>query len=151
MAFSCDILASGTGFWTRPMGSWTAVILLDGWFFVEIAPGFLFPKDAHARGLDVPALFIGSEQFDVYQPAHLDAGWNIGEASKRLSRENKQVASSEYHVLPGSRHQNFTDVGLWMWEPLLRKSKMIGTCPYDETYLKILNLTLDFLHRITKQ
>jgi hypothetical protein len=77
-----------------------ACILLDGWFHIEVGKGFDFPKEVHEHGLNIPALFIGSEQF-----ANRLA---LSNATVRLYDNNTRKDVSQYHVIKDSRHQNFT-------------------------------------------
>lgn len=121
---------------TKRPNTYTACLLLDGWFYIDLGEGFKFPEPAHAKGLDIPALFIGSEQF---------ANWDgIAKATAELAMSNTHSAGSITHVLQGSRHQNFTDVGFWLPTSLLSKVRMTGVCDYDEKYHELLNMTLTF-------
>ena len=96
-------------------------------------------------GLHIPTLFVGSDQFRNYP--HLNAA-TVGLAAKtKLSSPVEPVC----HVLPDSRHQNFTDVGFWLPVWLLRYVGAVGKCDYDNTYDEILKLTQSFLKTHTNK
>jgi len=117
---------------------YTACMLLDGWFFIELSGvKFDFPAEAHEKGLSIPALFIGSEQFANYT--------GLAEATNRLAAHNSHPKGSVSHVLEKSRHQNFTDVGFWLPVTLLKWSTAVGMADYDLTHQQILDITTQFL------
>ena len=117
------------------------------WFHIDlctsISPPIDFPPEAHTSGLSVPALFIGSEQFAAMR--------GLAEATQRLVASNSSDRGATAHVLQGSKHQNFTDIGYWIPVWLLRKVKAVGACDYYETHKRILSLTYEFLesHTVT--
>jgi predicted esterase len=123
---------------SRRAWAFKACMLLDGWFFIDI-PGkaaFHFPNETHENGINVPCLFVGSADF-----AEKD----------KLSAATTQLhyscpTGSEYHVIEGTKHQNFTDVGFWLPIFALKSVGMIGRdCNYYESYREILRLTSNFL------
>lgn len=119
-------------------------ILLDGWFRIDLQNhSFDFPEEVHTKGLSLPAMFIGSEQFKKWT--------TCSDATNKLAASNTYPTGSISHVLEGSRHQNFTDVGFWISTRILKWSGMIGSCDYDMTYKRILDLTTDFLDDHTKK
>lgn len=124
-------------------GVFVACYLLDGWFYIDLGGGTTFPAEAHEKGLDVPALFIGSEHF---------ANWkSCASATAELSKKNSHPCGSSCHVIPGSRHQNFTDVGFWLSTWVLRKVNMIGPCDYLHQYQNVLKISTAFFNLHTKK
>jgi hypothetical protein len=57
---------------------------------------------------------------------------------------------SEWHILPGSKHQNFVDVGFWVPARLLRRLRMLGACDYHDNYRKLLDLQTAFLRKLVQ-
>lgn len=130
---------------TKRQGAYKACILLDGWFHLEkFSPdmeAFDFPAEAHKKGIGIPALFIGSQEFAGKE--------GIASATQRLITKNSSTAGAVAHVLERSKHQNFTDVGFWVPAWVLQRIGAIGTCDYYTTHLKILDLTHNFLQSHT--
>lgn len=129
----------------RRPDAYKACILLDGWFHIEITTDtvkpFDFPPSVHLSGLSIPALFIGSEQF-ASRPG-------LADATNNLAISNTSDSGSVTHVLAGSKHQNFTDVGYWLPGWLLQKIGATGKSDYYKTHHQILTLTHDFLKKHT--
>jgi predicted esterase len=121
---------------TKRKGAYTAALLLDGWFYIDLGEGMVFPTEVHTQGLDIPTIFIGSEHF---------ANWKTcANATAELVKKNSHSVGSVYHLIQGTRHQNFTDLGFWLPVYLLKKLNMIGSCDYDGKYDEVLDLTLSF-------
>lgn len=128
--------------------AYKACILLDGWFHIDLADikslnttrHFDFPAEAHKTGLDIPALFIGSEQFAQRE--------KLADATNRLAKNNRSKVGSTTLVLEGSVHNTFCDVGFWLPIRLMRWLKfsfLVGSCDYLPTYQRILLETRQFL------
>lgn len=116
---------------THP-SEYTACILLDGWFHIDVGEGFDFPKEVHDAGISIPTLFVGSAQF-ADMPG-------ISKATANLSHDK-----SAAHILTKSKHQNFVDVGFWLPAWLLRKVGAVGECDFYATYTELLMITRNFL------
>lgn len=119
------------------------VILLDGWFYIDLSAikslnttrGFCFPAKAFEIPLNTPALFVGTEAFS--KNAKLES------ATRLLASNNTH--SSTYHVIAGTEHQNFCDVGFWVPSWLLKKFKVVGKADYLTAYTDLLVLVDNFL------
>jgi hypothetical protein len=126
---------------SKRQGAYKACILLDGWFHIEkffpTMEAFDFPAEAHSKGIHIPALFIGSQEFAGKR--------GIATATQRLVTSNSSKAGAVAHVLENSKHQNFTDVGYWVPAWILQRIGAIGACDYYTTHLQILELTHEFL------
>lgn len=151
---------------TRHPNAYQGCVLLDGWFSIDLSayPGwgdekFDFPPEAHSseRGLPVPCCFIGSEHFQRWD--------HVASATQRLARKSGAPVTeidaeasavdasgggsgSEWHVLRGSKHQNFCDVGFWIPARLLRLLKMTGRGDYHQFYADLLRLQVAFLQKL---
>jgi len=122
---------------TKNPALYAGAILHDGWFHIDLSKssGFEsdFPSEAHANGIPVPCLFLGSTHFKNIE--------KLSRATKRL----QDKSSAEVHVLPGTNHGNFSDVVWWIPNKILHMVRMIGPSDPHDTYETVLTLTLNFI------
>ena len=129
----------------RHPGEYRAVALIDGWFSINLAevPAarsdrvIAFPPEAHAQGLSCPALFVGSEHFAT-RP-------HLATATQHLIQSHK--TQCEAHVISGSFHQNFCDLGFWVPCWLLTRVKAIGPTSFHDVYAQHLALIVNWFQR----
>jgi pimeloyl-ACP methyl ester carboxylesterase len=115
-------------------------ILLDGWFYIDVSESagieYEFPEPAFQSGLKVPAVFINSQKF---------AGMSkLYAATTKLAKTSRH--GEEMHVLPGTGHQNFSDVIFWFPKFLLKY--FVGTAHPVDAYREIVHLSSEFLTRV---
>jgi len=121
-------------------GVYKCCVLWDGWFHIEIGGHRVdMPAEAHENGLDIPALFVGSEQFEGFT--------NLADATKRLQAKCRDA---EVHVPKNTKHQNFADVVWWINEKTLKKMGMIGSADAIGAYCDIVQITRDFVLKHSK-
>jgi predicted esterase len=145
---------------TRHPSAYRGAILLDGWFFINLAnyPGWgddqiMFPPEAHAKPAalrSIPTLWIGSHSFqsgEQGQPTRTLAA----SAGAPVPGTTGAQPLSEWHVLPDTYHQNFCDLGFWLPARLLRRLKMIGPCDFHTTYADLLGLQTNFMRKVHAQ
>ena len=121
-------------------------IFLDGWFQIGVPSKGLdidFPPDAFAtetnKGLDIPSLFINSAAFERWKKGY--------DSTVRLANQVSE-SGSEMHVIPGTMHQNFTDLLFLVPKWLLRKSpKFFGMGDAHEynVHELVMNWTFQFI------
>ena len=132
----------------RHPNDYTACILLDGWFSIDLSDfksanssrRYDFPPEAHEAKLCIPSLFIGSETF-----SRVD---HLADATRRLAqnpRKGLNPEKIEFHVLAGTKHHNFCELGFWIPPSILQKLRILGKGDFLENYGKILDLTFQFL------
>jgi pimeloyl-ACP methyl ester carboxylesterase len=118
------------------------LILLDGWFYIDVAESagieFEFPAQAFQPGksFDIPNVIINSEQF-----AGVPKVYN---ATCRLAKILNSK-SSDMHVLDGTMHNNFCDIVFWIPTFVLRKLSVIGSADPRTVYQDIIRISTDFL------
>ena len=130
--------------------SLSAVILLDGWFHVDMMesagiefemPQEAFDATATTHLKEIPALFVNSEQFTTYP--------RLWKATEKLKSQFKKTTGStsthHHHVLPQTNHNNFVDLLFWFPELFLRTMGAIGAANARQTYVDLVRLTSDFL------
>jgi pimeloyl-ACP methyl ester carboxylesterase len=120
-----------------------AAVLLDGWFYVDVSESagveFAFPKQAFEKGLNLPSLFVGSEQFSMIP---------------KLYKATCQLAAdSEHHTIKGTGHQSFCDVIFWVPKFVWRRflPGLLGDKDPVKAYREIVDVTSDFLLRHFKR
>ena len=125
----------------RHPNEYNAVLLLDGWFLIDLVewakyvkiadPRRIdFPPEVHASGIDIPACFVGSEQFKNLEYLY-DATYNLKKGQDHI----------DWHMLKDTRHQNFIDVGFWFPTWFGRKIRMIGNCDFQKTYKEMMDIS----------
>ena len=93
---------------------------MDGWYNVDLAEirtcpsneQVPFPPYEHERGLEPPALFIGSEMFAGFK--HLNR--------RSIELQRKCHGGAEVHVFPGTVHWSFIDY----WAVVIPTLSQIG-------------------------
>ena len=120
--------------------NYRAAILIDGWYrikFDSLKPpvDIRLPLQAHALGLSLPSLFVGSAQFR-------DGDINL--ATVELQGKSPKA---EVHVLEGSKHGNFSDAVWWLPGAVLRRMGVVGKADPMGTYVNFFELVVDFAER----
>jgi dienelactone hydrolase len=119
------------------------------WPIIGAATEHLHAKDAtdcKGKGLDVPSVFIMSEQFEGYKKLY-GATQRLADQINASSRNKDKNQRSEVHVIPGTAHQNFCDVIFWLPRRLSRKVFQLGSADAYDAYESILKCTVEFLER----
>jgi dienelactone hydrolase len=122
-----------------------ACILLDGWFYIDVSKSagveFVFPAEAHALGIQIPCLFLNSEQFD-----------NMEKLKKATAELSAKCPRASVSVLHGTTHSNFIDLGSWFPRPLfspvlwlLQRIRFVGSADVLATERAIAAETTMFL------
>ena len=135
---------------TMSKSPFTAAILLDGWFHIQLTPDidFCFPQSAfesNSRLGTLPALFLNSQQFQGYS--------RLFAATQQLAAAGRSKRSSvpKVHVVPGTGHQSFCDVLFWFW-PLpskwWTKALSLGKAEPVLAYQEIVQRTCNFLEGV---
>ena len=122
------------------------VFLLDGWYNVDLAEirtcpsneQLPFPPLAHERGLEPPALFIGSEMFAGFK--HLNR--------RTLELQRKCRGGAEVHVFPGTVHWSFIDYWAVQIPTLSQWIGFLGPADLRAVHEKTLALAGDFVERV---
>uniref|UniRef100_A0A7S0DRZ6 1-alkyl-2-acetylglycerophosphocholine esterase n=1 Tax=Amorphochlora amoebiformis TaxID=1561963 RepID=A0A7S0DRZ6_9EUKA len=115
--------------------AYRAVILWDGWFFIDQGEGIPFPKEAHDSGLKHKALFVGSTEFSNY---------------KKLSGYTKSLIKTGLNgtrslVLPNSKHEHFTDCPFWLPTTLVEALSGKKEGGYLRSYIKLRDEMIAFI------
>lgn len=126
---------------TKALPSLQAVILLDGWFHVDMMESagieFEMPKEAYeATHLkSIPAILINSEQFTKFS--------KLWKATQKIA--NQFDSQGHPVVVAKTNHNNFVDLMFWMPTFLIRNVGAIGAADPRQTYVDVVRLTSDFL------
>lgn len=125
----------------KVLPSLKAVILLDGWFHIDIESAgieFEMPKQAfeatHLK--EIPAILINSQVFSTY-----------GKLWKATNKLAGQFNADPPHLIPDTSHNNFCDLAFWFPAIFLQKLGAIGTAEPRQAYASIVGLTIDFLKK----
>jgi predicted esterase len=122
--------------------TYKAAVLIDGWWHIELKQLKVnqdLPLQVHENGIRIPAIFIGSAEFETYEGLH-----------DGTLRVQALTPKGEVHVLKDTRHGNFMDAMWWLPVWLSRSLKFSGSCDPHQTYTEYISLVLDFVDRITK-
>lgn len=119
------------------------VVCHDGWFNIFIKSLDVnqdMPAQAHVQGISIPALFVGSAEFQSYK--------EMCASTARLQQKCKQA---EVHTMEHSKHWNFMDLVVWLPLTLSRVLKLHrpGLLHAHESYRWLLVTTRAFIQRAT--
>jgi len=140
--FSFGAATAGLAASTDEEGKFCAAVLIDGWWHIalrKLKVNVDLPLQAHERGIQIPSLFIGSEEFEGYD--------DLRDGTLRLQAKcpDKRVA-----VLAGTRHGNFMDAIWWLPKWMTRGMGFSGKAidPHD-TYAEFVGMVADFVEEKT--
>jgi dienelactone hydrolase len=122
--------------------AYAAAVFIDGWWHIELKKYNVaqdLPLQAHSMGISLPALFVGSAEFQGY-----DA---LNDATNRIQAK---APIKEVHVLPNTRHGNFMDAVWWMPVVVTKKLGFSGAADPHLVYVQFAVLVADFVDRHTK-
>lgn len=123
--------------------AFVGAILIDGWWHIELKKHGIsqdLPQQVHDRGISIPALFIGSSQFQGYAA--------LNGAAERVQAK---CPLREVHVLPRTTHGNFMDAVWWLPVALTTRIGFSGKCPPHETYARFITLVANFVEKCAHQ
>ena len=121
--------------------AFVGAVLIDGWWHIELKKQGIsqdLPQQVHDQGIDIPALFIGSSQFQGYVA--------LNNATERVQAK---CPLREVHVLPRTTHGNFMDAIWWLPVALTNRIGFSGKCHPHETYAYFITLVADFVAKCT--
>lgn len=121
--------------------AFAAAILVDGWWHIELKKLGVnqdLPLQVHSEGISIPALFIGSAEFEGYAA--------LRDATRRVQAK---ASVSEVHILPGTRHGNFMDAVWWLPRFVVNGLGLAGSADPHETYVHFASLVAGFVERHT--
>lgn len=166
--FSFGAATAGLAAATNP-SAYVGAVLIDGWWHIElkkIGVNQDLPLQVHraAGTIPVPALFIGSEEFQGYAALNsatlfVQKKFGLGEESEVGVAAACGAAKADgtwlsggaarghtaAHVLAGTRHGNFMDAMWWLPRPLLARLGFCGSSPPHATYAAFVGLVAGFV------
>ena len=91
----------------RP-GAYQATVLIDGWFNIDLRKttgvAFDFPQEAHASGISIPCLFVGSEKFaHVEVLAKVQSQWSLWSLTPHCPGTGDQESAEQVPSSRGAR------------------------------------------------
>eukprot|EP00621_Florenciella_sp_RCC1693_P000243 CAMPEP_0182554990 /NCGR_PEP_ID=MMETSP1323-20130603/50262_1 /TAXON_ID=236787 /ORGANISM="Florenciella parvula, Strain RCC1693" /LENGTH=414 /DNA_ID=CAMNT_0024766717 /DNA_START=210 /DNA_END=1454 /DNA_ORIENTATION=- len=131
-------LAASTDEAGKPCAKYCAAVLIDGWWHIALKKAKVnvdLPRQAHERGIAIPSLFIGSDEFQGYA--------DLKDGTDRLQAK---VPDKSVHVMSGTRHGNFMDAIWWLPKWVTCNLGFSGkTVDPHQTYAEFVGMVADFV------